>query len=156
MWPELTRLALPRTSLQAQEPQPRSFPTMANRSPRVTAPYSKLNVHSSWMRAAFHTLRTSRRGRTLHIFFHAKDPHRAIITEGCSAPYCNDNPHSHRYELTEGALPEMRSIGRAPGQWTVCVSPGGRGRSGSDAERGFVRGTPRARIRKHGIVIRER
>ena len=67
--------------------------------------YSKLNVHGSWIRASFHTIRTVT-GRILQIFFHAKDPHKAIITEGCTAPYCRDaSSRSYRYVLSEGAAP---------------------------------------------------
>ena len=47
-----------------------------------TTPFSKMHVHGSWLRAAFWTLRTARSSRLLHIFFHATDPHRAVITEG--------------------------------------------------------------------------
>jgi hypothetical protein len=66
-------------------------------------------VHGSWVRAAFHTVQTSWTGRLLEIFFHAIDPHRAIITEGCTAPLCCPlHPTStggRRHVLTEGADP---------------------------------------------------
>jgi len=68
-------------------------------------PYSKLDVHGSWVRAAFQTVRTSATSRLVHIFFHAVDPHRAIITEGCTAPYCRDGHPGHRHELRDGAAP---------------------------------------------------
>ena len=68
-------------------------------------PYSRLNVHGSWVRAAFHTVRTVRSGRLLQVFFHAIDPHRVVITEGCSAPYCRDNPEGRRHVLAEGVAP---------------------------------------------------
>eukprot|EP00966_Prymnesium_polylepis_P047498 1099672-Prymnesium_polylepis.1 len=44
-------------------------------------PHSKLTVHGSWVRAAFLTVRTARRGRLIQVFFHSSDPHRAIMTE---------------------------------------------------------------------------
>ena len=69
-----------------------------------TTPYSKLNVHGSWVRAAFHTLRTSETGQLLHVFFHANDPHKAVITEGCTAPYCRDAA-GRRYVLTDSGTP---------------------------------------------------
>jgi len=70
-----------------------------------TSPHSKLNVQGSWIRAALHAVRTARTGRRLQIFFHAKDPHRAIVTEGCTAPYCKDAPPGvgRRTVVKEGA-----------------------------------------------------
>ena len=57
------------------------------------SPHSRLHIHGSWVRAAFFTVRTSRTGRLLHVFFHSKDPHRAIINErsGCLMHPCTGN-----------------------------------------------------------------
>ena len=41
-------------------------------------PYSKLIVKGSWVRAAFHSIRTHP-GRLLQLTFHARDPHRAVL-----------------------------------------------------------------------------
>mmetsp|Transcript_31070 Transcript_31070/g.91234 ORF Transcript_31070/g.91234 Transcript_31070/m.91234 type:complete len:291 (-) Transcript_31070:360-1232(-) len=70
-------------------------------------PHSKLTVHGSWVRAAFLTVRTARRGRLIQVFFHSSDPHRAIMTEGCTAPYCRDGREnsSSRLVLAEGGRP---------------------------------------------------
>jgi len=96
--------------------------------------HSKLNVHGSWVRGAFHTVRTRRTARVLQIFFHAIDPHRAVITEGCTAPYCKDRvAASRRHVLREGALPfvaenvlvtlHRKTLNVANGQWrTSCTS----------------------------------
>ena len=46
-----------------------------------TSPYSKMHIHGSWLRAASWNLRTAQTPRLLHVFFHAVDPHRAVITE---------------------------------------------------------------------------
>ena len=52
-----------------------------------TSPFSRLHIHGSWCGAAFHT--GARPGRVgCCIFFHAVDPHHAVITEGRTAPYC--------------------------------------------------------------------
>eukprot|EP00966_Prymnesium_polylepis_P308105 7119995-Prymnesium_polylepis.1 len=67
-------------------------------------PFSKLNVNGSWMRGAFHTVRTRQTGRLLQIFFHGVDPHRAIVTEGCTAPMCFDGKAgAHRHVVVHGA-----------------------------------------------------
>lgn len=74
---------------------------------RFTSPHSKLNIHGSWVRAAYFVVRV-RTGRLLHVLFHAKDPHRAIITEpGCSPPVCAGNVTAGggRHVLAEGAPP---------------------------------------------------
>ena len=66
-----------------------------------TTPHSRVNVHGSWVRAAFWTLRTARTGRLLQVFYHSIDPRRCVVTEGCTPPYCN-NPwgaHVNRWEL---------------------------------------------------------
>jgi len=71
-------------------------------------PFSKLNVRGSWNRAAFHTLRTSQTGHLVQVFFHAIDPHRAIITEGRSSPDCRNGTASFQNGcrvLTEDAPP---------------------------------------------------
>ena len=47
----------------------------------LRTPFSKLNVHCSWVRAAFHLIRTRHTGRVLQVFFHSIDPHKAVITE---------------------------------------------------------------------------
>ena len=71
-----------------------------------TTPRSKVRVRGSWIRGVFHAIRTARTGRRLQIFFHAADPRRAIITEGCTAPFCQDNPLTgHRIELKQDGHP---------------------------------------------------
>ena len=71
-----------------------------------TTPRSKVRVRGSWIRGVFHAIRTARTGRRLQIFFHAADPRRAIITEGCTAPYCRDTPLTgHRIELKQDGDP---------------------------------------------------
>ena len=71
---------------------------------KFTTPKSRVLVNGSCVRASFHVIRTAREGRVLEIFFHAKDPHRAIITEGCTAPYCRDRrPGARRRPLPAGA-----------------------------------------------------
>ena len=71
-----------------------------------TTKFSKLNVHGSWVRAVFHTLRTGHTGRQLQVFFHAVDARRAIITEGCAAPYCTDNQgRGKRHTVANGVPP---------------------------------------------------
>ena len=50
------------------------------------------------------TMRSHRSGALYQAFFHAKDPHRAVITSGCTAPYCKDgNANSSRFVLAEYA-----------------------------------------------------
>ena len=48
------------------------------------SPHSRLNVHGSWVKAAYHSVRTSTTGRLLQIGYRAVEPHRVIITEGCA------------------------------------------------------------------------
>ena len=90
---------------------------------------------SCWqVRAAFHTIRTIQTGRVLQVFFHSKDPHHAIITEGCTAPNCNNNQGSGwRYELKEDASPFVvenvnvslhhKTLHVATGQWATRSRP---------------------------------
>uniref|UniRef100_A0A7S3EVJ9 Uncharacterized protein n=1 Tax=Haptolina ericina TaxID=156174 RepID=A0A7S3EVJ9_9EUKA len=69
-------------------------------------PFSKVPVRGSWVIGVFHSIRTAQTGRRLQIFFHAADPRRAIITEGCTAPYCRDTPLTgHRIELKQDGNP---------------------------------------------------
>jgi len=103
-----------------------------------TTPFSRLNVHGSWVRAAFHTVRTIRTGRLLRILFLAAEPHRAVITEGCAPPdwhdrLCNSS-RAHIYaQLTDGGPPfalenvkvslRRKVLTVANGQWrTSCAS----------------------------------
>ena len=90
-------------------------------------PFSRLNVHGSWVRATFHTVRTARSGRLLQVFFHSVDPRRAVVTEGCTAPYCRDAPSGRRHVITEDAAPfvtenlkvslQHRVLSLSTGQW---------------------------------------
>ena len=95
-------------------------------------PFSKLSVRGSWIRAAFHTVRTRQTGRLLQIFFHGVDPHRAVITEGCTAPICSDGKAgAHRHVLIEGAQPfqaenlkvalQRKTLSVANGEWHTTV-----------------------------------
>jgi len=69
-------------------------------------PFSKLDVRGSWIRAAFHKVRTRQTGRLLQIFFHGVDPHRVVITEVCTAPTCSDGQGvARRHVLMEGKQP---------------------------------------------------
>jgi len=96
-----------------------------------TSPFSRLNVRGSWVKAAYHTVRTKRTGRMFQIFFHAIDPHHAIVTEGCTAPHCTDQPNGRRHVLTEGApafsvenvavLLRRRTLSIANGQWRTTA-----------------------------------
>jgi len=96
-------------------------------------PFSRLGVHGSWVRAIFHTIWTRATGRVLRVFFHAIDPHRAIITEGCTAPFCRDgHGHGQRYEVRDGARPfiaenvhvslRRKTLTVATGQWLTTSS----------------------------------
>ena len=98
----------------------------------MAKPDSQLSVRQ--VRAAFHTIRTIKTGRVLQVFFHSKDPHRAIITEGCTAPSCNDDQGSgRRYELKEDASPfvienvnvslHRKTLHVATGQWSTRSRP---------------------------------
>jgi hypothetical protein len=66
-------------------------------------PFSKLNVHGSWIRAAFATIRTARTGRTLQVFQPASR-NDAVVTESCTAPECQNNSSTDkRHVLVEGS-----------------------------------------------------
>ena len=96
-----------------------------------TSPYSKLRVRGSWIRATFYAIRTARTGRQLQVFFHARDPRRAIITEGCTAPYCRDAPGGRRLELADGGPPlvienvrmtlDRKNLRLGNGQWLTSA-----------------------------------
>ena len=87
-------------------------------------PFSKLNVHGSWVRAAFHTLRTGKSGRILQVFYHSVDPHRATITEGCTAPYCKST-NGTRWVLAGGAVPfVVENVHVSLARKTLVVSTG--------------------------------
>ena len=71
------------------------------------------------MRAISGTVRTNLTGRVLQIFFHAIDLHRAIITEGRSAPNCTDGgrpgaagPRADEQERC-GTQPSVRTCSQA-------------------------------------------
>jgi len=67
-------------------------------------PYSKLNVHGSWVKVAYHTVRTSGTGRQLQILFRAIEPQHAVINDICKAPHCTDTrPRNRSLVLGEGA-----------------------------------------------------
>lgn len=95
-------------------------------------PYSLLDVHGSWVRATFHTVRTSRSGQLLHIDFRTSNPHHAIIAEGCIAPHCVGLAQGNkRRVLTEGAQPfvvenvkvslHQNKLTVFNGQWTTSA-----------------------------------
>jgi hypothetical protein len=113
-------------------------------------PYSRLNVHGSWVKAAFHTVRTSRKGRVLHIGYHAIDPPCVIITEGCAVSYCNDTKNARRHVLHSGA-PKFtaenvevslrdRTLSVTNGQWLTTTRS--------------ARGVPHAGTRRLNIEVK--
>ena len=95
-------------------------------------PYSGINVNGSWLRASFHTTKTTS-GRLVRISFHAIDPNCAVIAEGCTPPDCKDgDDHSNRYVLTDGAPTYVvdnlkislhrKTLTVATGQWTTMFT----------------------------------
>ena len=81
------------------------------------SPYSKLDVNGSWVRGAFHVLRTGTSARLLHVHFLAADPHRAVVTEACAVAGCKNE------SAARPANPALtRSLGRAKWQHRIVAN----------------------------------
>jgi len=93
-------------------------------------PHSKLTVHGSFIRAVYQTLRTRQTARLLQIFFHAKDPHRVLVGQDCTPPFCRERAGT-LHIVTDGGAPYVfenvrvslrsKALEVANGQWHTRV-----------------------------------